>query len=173
METRKKKKESSGGGAPRGAGLRSAASAPRTGRPSPGEAGASPIFPGRKALSGELGQDPRRGSGACRLPGALTEEVQAELPKGRECAPRGPGSSSGRGSPRRGLRCPGSAIPVAKAPEPRAPGGTAQHPALPPGQAEVGRAQDSEDTPAAGRSQAVQVSAPTPGASRPVRTGRL
>ena len=37
---------------------------------------------------------------------------------------------------------------------------TAQDPALPPGQAEAGRAQDSDDSPAAGHPRAVQVSAP-------------
>ena len=48
-------------------------------------------------------------------------------------------------------------------------------PAVPLGQAEVRRAQDSENSPAAGCPQAVQVTAPVlaPEAPRPVRTGRL
>ena len=51
----------------------------------------------------------------------------------------------------------------------------ASDPSLPLGQVELGRAQDSKDFPAAGRPQAVQVSAPAPapGAPRPVQTGRL
>ena len=65
-------------------------------------------------------------------------------------------------------------IPAAQAWDPRAPRDTAQDPALPPGQAETGRAQDNEDASATGCPRAVQVSAPaTPGASRPVQTGRL
>ena len=51
----------------------------------------------------------------------------------------------------------------------------ASDPALPLGQAESRRAQDSEDSSATGHPLAVQISAPTPaqGASRPVQTGRL
>ena len=51
----------------------------------------------------------------------------------------------------------------------------ASYPPFPPGQVEVGRAQDSEESPAAGDPQVVQISAPSLplGASRPVRTGRL
>ena len=44
---------------------------------------------------------------------------------------------------------PGRGIPTVRAPEPRLPEDTAQDPALPAGQAEAGRAQDSKDTPAA------------------------
>ena len=51
-------------------------------------------------------------------------------------------------------------IPVAQASEPKAPVDTAQDPALPWGQAEAGRAQDSKDIPDAGRPRAVQISAP-------------
>ena len=65
-------------------------------------------------------------------------QEEAGLSAGGVCAPFPAGAGAG------------STFPAAQAPEPRAPGGTAQHPALPPGQAEVGRAQDSEDTPAAG-----------------------
>ena len=76
----------------------------------------------------------------------------AQLPKGLQRAQRGLGSSSGGGSgggsERRGLRGPGSTIPAAQTPEPRTPGNTAQDPALPLGQAEAGRTQDSEDAPA-------------------------
>ena len=53
-------------------------------------------------------------------------------------------------------------IPAAQALEPRALGDTAQDPAIPPGQAEARRAQDSKDAPAAGRPPAVQISAPRP-----------
>ena len=60
----------------------------------------------------------------------------------------------------RGLCSSGIMIPVAQALEPRVPGDTAQDPALPLGQVEAGKAQDSEDTPAAGLHQAVQISDP-------------
>ena len=61
-------------------------------------------------------------------------------------------------------------IPAAQAPEPKVLGDTAQDLVLPPGQVEVGRTQDSKDTPAP-VPQAVQVSAPAPGASMPLWTG--
>ena len=48
---------------------------------------------------------------------------------------------------------------------------TDPEPALPLGQVEVGRAQDSKDSPATGHPRAVQVSAPTWGARRAVWTG--
>ena len=83
----------------------------------------------------------------------------------------GLGGSSGGGSRRRGLHGPGSMNPAAQAPDPRATGDTIQDPALPLGQAEVGRAQDSEDSLAARCPQAVQISTPAPGASRPLWTG--
>ena len=41
---------------------------------------------------------------------------------------------------------PRTARPAAQAPDSREPGHTAQDPALPPGKAEVGRAQESEDS---------------------------
>ena len=53
-------------------------------------------------------------------------------------------------------------IPVAQAPEPTALGDTVQDLALLLGQVEAGRTQDSEDTPAARRRRAVQISAPQP-----------
>ena len=57
-----------------------------------------------------------------------------------------------------GAAGPGNAIPVVQAPDPRVLGDTAQDSALPPGQVEVGRVQDSEDTSAARRPQALQIS---------------
>ena len=51
-----------------------------------------------------------------------------------------------------GAAHPGNGIPVEQAPDPRALGDTAQDPALPPGQAEVGRAQDSKEAHATGLS---------------------
>ena len=81
MEKQINKKESSGGGAPRGAGLRPrTAKAPWDRKARPGEAGTLKIrtgfYPDRKALSRELGQNRRRGSGASRFPGSLPEEVR-------------------------------------------------------------------------------------------------
>ena len=115
------------------------------------------ILPDRKALSREIRQNCRRGSGASSLPESLIEEVcsgivhytpQADLGKGLECAP---GRASGRSQAvRQGLWAEGSApcclrkpqpqsaIPTAQAPDPRVPGDTAQDPAVPPGQAEAG-----------------------------------
>ena len=53
-----------------------------------------------------------------------------------------------------------------QAPEPRAPGDTAQDPVLPPGQAEAGRAQDSKDAPA----PAEQTSSPAPQSLQALQT---
>ena len=53
-------------------------------------------------------------------------------------------------------------IPVVQALEHKAPGDTAQDPALPLGQAEAGRTQDNEDTPGTRQPRAVQISAPHP-----------
>ena len=53
-------------------------------------------------------------------------------------------------------------VPVSQAPDARAVGDTVQNPVLPSGQAEAGRAQDSEDTPAAGHPRVVQTSASYP-----------
>ena len=158
----------------------------------PREAGALKICTGffkeGKALSRELRQILRRGSGgASSLPESPTEVMRrggegAAHPgpswvKGWS-APRGPG-----GKLRRRLRAEGAAscylgepwpesmIPAAQVPDLRVLGDTAHDLALPAGQAEVGRAQDSKDPPATGCPQAVQVSAPPPGASRPVWTG--
>ena len=69
------------------------------------------------------------------------------------------GGGSGCGSAGRELLGP---VPAAQSPEPKALGDTAQGPALPPGQAEAGRAQDSKDTPAAGQPRVVQISGPQP-----------
>ena len=74
----------------------------------------------------------------------------------------GLGSSPGGGSGRRALPGPRSEIPVTQTPDPRALGATAQDPALVLGQAEDGRVQDSEDAPATGCPQAVQISASRP-----------
>ena len=52
--------------------------------------------------------------------------------------------------------------PSSAGPRAQGAGDTAQDPALPPGQAESRRTQDSEDAPATGRPRAVQVSAPCP-----------
>ena len=62
----------------------------------------------------------------------------------------------------RGLRGPRSAIPTAPALEHRAPGDTAQDPALPTAQAEAGKAQDSKGAPAARRPRTVQMGGPAP-----------
>ena len=95
----------------------------------------------------------------------------AEYSKGLEPEPCG---ASGEGQAaalrRRGCAAP-RAIPVAKAPEPRAPGDTDQDPALPGGQTEAGRAQDSKDAPATGRLELCRSAGPAPGASRPLWTG--
>ena len=70
-------------------------------------------------------------------------------------------------------------VPWSMLPEAQGPGsqGTEQtQPTIlhsPLRQAEARRAQDSEDSPAARCPQAVQLSAPASGASRPVQTGRL
>ena len=61
---------------------------------------------------------------------------------------------------------PGSTIPAVQAPEPRAPGDTVQDPVLPLGQAEAGRTQDSEDTPASGGPKVCR-SAPLPPPEHP------
>ena len=66
----------------------------------------------------------------------------------------GIGSSSGGG-----LRGPGRDSSSAGL-DPRALGDTAPDPVLLSGQVEAGRAQDSEDTPAVGKPQTVQVSIP-------------
>ena len=85
--------------------------------------------------------------------------------------PRGEAGWSGGGSGWRGLRPAafGSCGPGARSQQyrPQIPGhrsDTAQDPAFPPppGQAEAGRAQESEDSPAARRPQAVQISALLP-----------
>ena len=122
------------------------ARAPRTGKPRPREARASPISPmERRSQRVEAG--PQEGGDALTLPGALTEHLRpgesaphstAELPKGLQPAPSGPRERLQR------LHVVGCARP-----EPRALGDTAQDLALPRGQAEARRTQDSKDTPAA------------------------
>ena len=111
----------------------------------------------QKGTRWELEQDPLRERDALSLPGALTEFLTlgrvrhtAELPKGLQCTPIWARSGSGGDSGLRELRSPGSGIPAEQAQEPRGTGDTAQDPALPPGQAEVGRTQDSKDALAAG-----------------------
>ena len=132
-------------------------------------------LPGGKGARRELGQDPRRGSGAPRFPGALTEEVRPRgkwsthrRPKDLEPAPSRARGAAQVAAPRRGgCGGPGSPIPAAQAPEPRATGDTAQGPVLPLGKAEAGRTHDSEDAPAASQPRAMQIRA-----SRPLRTER-
>ena len=53
------------------------------------------------------------------------------------------------------------------------PGDTAQNPALPLGQEEPGRAQDSEDAPATGRFRALQISTPCTGSIQPIADWEL
>ena len=82
--------------------------------------------------------------------------------------------ASGRGSCAllpSGATCPRSAIPAAQAPDPRGVSGHSRHPALLLGQAEEGRAQDSEKSPGARCPQAVQVSAPLRGSIKAVLLG--
>ena len=122
----------------------------------------------------------KRGS----APWGRTRHTQrAELLKGLECTPSGPtgvaqaeaqaaalsregcavpGAGSGGGSMWRWLCGPKSTIPVAQAPEPKAPRDTAQDTVLPLGQAEARRTQDSEDTPATRWHRTVETRAPLP-----------
>ena len=155
-------------------------------------------LPGQKGTSRELRQDPRRGSGAPRFPGSLTEEVRTRAECVTHHGPssqkgwntqhlgpwsssgsdsgggseqrglRGPESSSGGGSAQRGLHSPGGVIPTAQTPEPKAPGGHIPGSGDPLEQAEAGRTQDSEDTPATGHPELCRSAPPAPGASRPL-----
>ena len=116
-------------------------------------------------LAGSSGRIPG-GALTGSAPGGERACTWAELPKGLERAP-GRGREQlrwrlGRGPARRVMRGPGSTIPAAQAPEPRALGDTPQDLALPPGQAEA-RTQDSKDTPASTQPRAVQIGAPRPG----------
>ena len=92
----------------------------------------------------------------------LSKGLDAQL-----AGPRGEAGQAGSSYRLRGLgpaafrsRGLGSAIPAAQALDYRAPGDTAQDPALVLEQVEAGRPQDSEDSAASGRPQAVQISAP-------------
>ena len=120
-------------------------------------------LPGGKEARRELGQDPRRGSGASRFPGSLTEEGRLGRAQKRAGA-RPAGAPRGEGHAARERN------PSGTGPNPRAPGDTAQDPVLPLGQAEARRTQDSEDAPAAGRPELCRSAPPTPGASRPLQT---
>ena len=84
-----------------------------------------------------------------RDPGNSSRAVLAGAPWGGGCAAR-------------------SVIPTAQ--RAQGAGDTAPDLALPPGQAEARRAQESKDTPASGRPLAKQTSGPIPGASRPLQT---
>ena len=78
------------------------------------------------------------------------------------------GGSSGGGSVRRGLLGP-ERDSNSTGPGAQGAGDTAQNPALPPGQAEAGKAQDSKDTPANRWPGAEQISAP-PGSIQALQT---
>ena len=98
--------------------------------------------------------------------GESGQHPAAQLPKGLQRAPGGPGSSSEAAqvaAPWRGLHGPGSAIPAAQALEPRALG-TQPRIRRSPRTAEAGRAQDSKDAPATRRPRAVQIGAAHPSA---------
>ena len=173
------------------------ASASRTGKSSPREAETLPIFPTERCSQGTRAGS-RRGSGAPRFPGSLGESAphtRGDLHKGLERAPsRAPGEAQAvaqaadpaAAPPGRGCRAlravqaaappiggcvPRSVIPAAQAPEPKALGEIAQDPAHLLGQAEAGRAQDSEDAPAERRPRAVQISDPLREHSGPCRLG--
>ena len=135
------------------------ANASRTGKPSPGVA-ESTNLPQWKGVPREHQQDPRRGRDDLRLPGALTEEVcwgeqtthhGLRSLKDYSTCPVGRGAVLVAAQVAAVRTVPRSTIPVVQAPEPRAPGDTAQNLALPLGQEEAGRTQGSKDTPAAGR----------------------
>ena len=129
----------------------------------------------------ELEQDPRRGGDALRLPATLTELLRpgeraphpaAELPNGLQRAQgwtqeQHRGSSVG-GSLRRGLRS-GERDSNSTGSGAQGTGDTAQDLALPLGQAEAGRAQDSKNAPASRRPRAVQISGPNPEHPGPFR----
>ena len=149
-----------GGGAPRGAGI-------RPGRVSPGQE--SPVLEKQELHQSSWTErhSQRVGAGsqggdALRLPGTLTEELRlgrvCDIPRlSSQRAAVHPGWAPGAAQRRlhgRGLCPPEITIPAVQALEPRAPGDPAQDPALPSGQAEAGRAQDSKDAPAIGRPRA-------------------
>ena len=146
-----------GGGVLRGAGL-------RLGRVSPGQESTvqekqKRHQPSRRERCCQgVGVGPQEGRDALRLPGALTEHLRpresvphppAELSTGLQRAPLGPGRA-GRGSGE------GSTEEAAR---PASPGHRIRRSS--PGQAEAGRAQESEDAPAAGWPPVVQICAPT------------
>ena len=175
------------------AGLRQAASAPRTGKPSPGEAETLPIFPGGwKGTPRELGQDSRRGRGALRLPGALTEELcpEGECPTHHRPSAqeqlrwrlrqqlRGEGaachrSSLGGGSPGRGGCVAPGAAQVAQVLEPRAPGDMAQYLALPWNRQRPGGHRAPRTLLPLGAPELCRAVPPALRESRPLQTGRL
>ena len=149
-------------------------SVPRAGKPGLGRSRSFTNHPGQKGAGRELGQDPRRGSGAPRFPGALIQDLR---PGGERATHHEPSSlnvcSPCPAGPWEQLRqwlrwwlcMEGAARPQERDSSgecPRVLGGTAQDWVLPWGQAEAGRTQVSEDTPAAGRPGAVQTSALPP-----------
>ena len=175
-------KVSSGGGALRGARLRPQLEPPGLERPSLGEAGTlkNPhrILPGRKGAQQGTRAAPREGQGLPQAPGATNRggapgesprTRQAGLGQGLERARRGPGGKPvGQAAALdQGLRpaacgscAPGTGTGTrGQQHRPRIPGPERTQPRIlrsPWGKAEVGRAQDSEDSPAAGCPQAVQ-----------------
>ena len=97
----------------------------------------------------------------------MSHRLWAKLSKGLEHAWPGLQRSSGGGSRQRvlhtsafGICGSGSVIPAVQDPDPKALADTAPDLVLPPGESKAGRAKDNKDSPAAGRPQIVQISAP-------------
>ena len=103
-------------------------------------------------------QAPRGTKRATALWGRSLHTLLAELPKGLDAAPSGAPGAAQVVATVRPRECDSSGA------DPRAQGtgDTAQDPALPPGQAEARRAQESKDTSAARRPLAEQISGPAP-----------
>ena len=160
---RNKETKASKGEGPARSRAEAGASVPRTGEPRPGGAGAAPTFPGGKGLAGSWSRT-QEGGDALGLPGTVTATARpgecAELPKGcsahggtrrdpEQLKGLGGGSAEGAVGRERESTSAGSGAQGA---------GTQPRIRPPPGQAEAGRAQDSEDAPA----PAEQISGPAP-----------
>ena len=133
----------------------------------------------QKGVRRELGQDPRRGSGAPKFPGALTEELRpgGEHPHASGAPERAGAlahwslrSGSGGSSTLRGLPTLGAGFRWSR---PQSQGCWGTQPKIrcsPQGRAEARRAQESEDATAVGCLEPCRLAPTTPRVSRPLQT---
>ena len=135
-----------------------------------------------KGAHRELGQGPRRGSGAPRFPGSLTEKgcrgrachtPRAELPKGLECKPSRPREHSGGSSAQRRPGAPGARSQRCS---PQSPGRWGTQPRIlcsPRDRGRSGGPRTARMLLPPGDPELCRSAPPAPGASRSLRTGRL